>query len=66
MDKKEQLVEAVLESAEDGQSSDGRKTLACGDAFELARELGTEITEIGRICNQHNIKIRKCQLGCFR
>ena len=66
MDKKEQLVEAVLEAAEDRQSPDGRRTLTCGDAFKLAKELRTEITEIGRICNQHNIKIRKCQLGCFR
>ena len=34
-------------------------------AFELAKKYDVEIIEIGRICNEHNIKICKCQLGCF-
>ena len=65
MDKKQDVVDAVLKSAKDGQASDGRKKLTCAEAFELAKEFEAEIIEIGRICNQHNIRICKCQLGCF-
>ncbi len=65
MDKKEELINAVLESANSGQPSDDKKRLTCTEAFELAEKFEMEIIEIGRICNQHNIKICKCQLGCF-
>ena len=63
MGKKSELVDAVIEAASE---IDGRKKLACAETFELAQEFDAEIVEIGRICNQHNIKICKCQLGCFR
>jgi hypothetical protein len=63
MGKKEELVNAVVRRAKE---IDSRKKLACAEAFELAQQFETEITEIGRICNQHKIKICKCQLGCFR
>jgi hypothetical protein len=66
MDRKDQLVEAVIKSADSRQEPDGRKTLACTEAFELAKRFETEIMEIGRICNRNNIRIRKCQLGCFK
>ncbi|NQT03400.1 MAG: hypothetical protein HQ580_15335 [Planctomycetes bacterium] len=56
---------AVLESANSGQPSDDKKRLTCTKAFELAEKFEMEIIEIGRICNKHNIKICKCQLGCF-
>ncbi len=62
MEKKQELTDAVLSRA---QESDGKKKLTCAEAFELARQLKVEIPEIGRICNQHNIRICKCQLGCF-
>ncbi len=62
MDKSNDLINTVLERA---QEIDGRKKLACAEAFELAQEFEVEVIEIGRICNQHNIRIRKCQLGCF-
>ncbi len=65
MDKKEELVNAVLKSVYSGQQSDDQKRLTCAEAFELANKFEMEIIEIGRICNQHNIKICKCQLGCF-
>jgi hypothetical protein len=63
MGKKEELTDAVVRQAKE---TDGRKKLACAEAFELAQKFETQIIEIGRICNQHNIKICKCQLGCFR
>ena len=65
MDEKQDVVNAVLKSAKDGQASDGRMKLTCAQAFKLAKEFETENIEIGRICNQHKIKIHKCQLGCF-
>ena len=62
MGKAEELINAVLERA---QEIDGRKNLACAEVFELAQEFEVEVIEIGRICNRQNIRIRKCQLGCF-
>lgn len=62
MGKEEDLIKAVLERVQD---SDGRKKLTCAEAFQLAQELGVEVAEIGRICNQQNIRVCKCQLGCF-
>jgi hypothetical protein len=62
MDKSKDLINAVLERAKE---IDGRKKLACAEAFELAKEFKAEVAEIGRICNKKNIRICKCQLGCF-
>jgi len=62
MDKKQELTNAVLERA---QQADGKKKLTCAEAFDLAQRFQAAIIEIGRICNQHHIKICQCQLGCF-
>ncbi len=61
MDKKEQLVEAVLRPG-----NGDREKLTCAEAFELAKKFDAQIAEIGRICNQNDVKICKCQLGCFK
>jgi hypothetical protein len=61
MDKKEELVNAILKSAE----GDG-KTLTCAKAFVLAEDNKAELAEIGRICNENNVKICSCRLGCFK
>ncbi len=66
MDKKEELLNAILKFVDNGQLSEGKKRLTCAEAFELAKKCDVEIIEIGRMCNQHNIKICKCQLGCFK
>ncbi|MBL7187689.1 MAG: hypothetical protein ISS70_15310 [Phycisphaerae bacterium] len=66
MDKKEQLVEAVLASARGGKEAARQERLTCAEAFELAEKFDAEIAEVGRICNQNNVKICKCQLGCFK
>jgi hypothetical protein len=65
MSKKEELTNAILKSVESKQKPNEQKRLTCAQAFELAKNLDAEIIEIGRICNQHNIRICKCQLGCF-
>lgn len=62
MSKNQELIGAVLERA---QELDGVKKLACAEAFELARQFQVRPIEIGRICNQHGLRICKCQLGCF-
>ena len=62
MGKKENLINAVLKQA---KLVNGRKKLTCAEAFELARLFEVKVIEIGRICNQHNVRICKCQLGCF-
>ena len=61
----EQLVNAVIKSSL-GQKSGDKNMLSCAEAFELAKKFDTEIIEIGRICNELNIRICKCQLGCFK
>lgn len=53
----------VLESAVERQ---GRKILSCARAFEIHRQHGVPLAEIGRICDENDIKIRACQLGCFQ
>ena len=65
MDKKEQLIEAVLKSAGSKQQSEDRKELNCAEAFALAKRFKVNVIDIGHVCNQHNIRICKCQLGCF-
>ena len=62
MANKEKLTEAVLDQAKlDGDE----KRITCAEAFDLAKKLHVGVSEIGLICNGNNIKIRKCQLGCF-
>lgn len=63
MAENQEVVNAVLNSA---QEADGKKKLSCAQAFKIAAEFNIPIIEIGRICNQQNIKIRNCQLGCFQ
>lgn len=43
----------------------GKKRLSCADALRIAAEHGVPPEEIGNICDEENIKIRTCQLGCF-
>ena len=62
MAQKDELTRALLEAC---RHEDGRATLACADAFKLAKRLGVTLRRIGRVCDQENIKICTCQLGCF-
>jgi hypothetical protein len=62
MKSQEELTQAVV-----GRSKErnGRKTLTCAEAFQLAAEMGVEVIRIGRICNEQDIRLCGCQLGCF-
>ena len=44
---------------------DGKKILACAQAFRLSKEHNISLKEIGETCDQNDIKIKSCQLGCF-
>jgi len=63
MSEESELVDAVIKATSE---IDGKRKLACAEAFRLAEQFGVKVPEIGRICNAQNIKIRKCQLGCFK
>lgn len=39
--------------------------LTCEKAHELAARLKIPLKDIGMLCNEMNIKITACQLGCF-
>ena len=55
---KEALMEAVRKSAHGGR-------LTCERAHELGKEHDVPLQEVGAVCNELNIKISACQLGCF-
>ena len=43
-----------------------RGSITCVECFAMAKKSGVTLKEIGKFCNDHNIKIRNCQLGCFK
>ena len=55
---KEKLIAAVTKASTDGR-------LTCEKAHELGKELDVSLEEIGAVCNELNIRIKDCQLGCF-
>lgn len=40
--------------------------ISCKVAFDIAEESGASKGEIGELLNEMRIKIRACQLGCFK
>ncbi len=42
------------------------KVITCPQAFAIAEKHGIPKTAISGYCNTHGIKIRACQLGCFK
>lgn len=53
------LKEAVAAKAKDGG-------LACREALAIANEFNVAPVKVGAAANALKIKIRGCQLGCFR
>ena len=45
---------------------DGRRTISCACAFEIHRQHDVPLADIGRICDENEIRICACQLGCFK
>ena len=44
----------------------GTLKLPCAKALALAAELGVPPKTVGAVCDDHEIRIAGCQLGCFR
>jgi len=42
------------------------KEITCPQAFEIAEKHKIAKADISTYCNEHGIKIRACQLGCFK
>lgn len=42
------------------------REIKCPQAFALSEKYGIPKMDIARYCNRHGIKIRACQLGCFK
>jgi hypothetical protein len=42
------------------------KTITCPQAFAIAGEHKIPKMDLVAYCNAHGIKIRGCQLGCFK
>lgn len=53
-----ELLEAIQPLVKDDK-------LPCKDALALADRLSISPARIGKICNDHEIRIVNCQLGCF-
>lgn len=43
----------------------GKKVIECSDAYKAAYACQVKIEEVAKEINDNNIKIIKCQLGCF-
>lgn len=39
--------------------------LSCAKAFEISEKYSLSKDEIAKYCNENNVKIGACQLGCF-
>ena len=57
--EKEELYQEILKRAQDGK-------IACQQCFDLAREYNISLKIVGQVCNENNIRVRACQLGCFQ
>jgi len=61
--KRKEMTRAVLAAA---REENGRRYLKCAEAWRLAGKFGVKPVEIGRLCQQHDVKVTACQLGLFR
>ncbi len=58
MKDKDKLVERLKEIAPQGR-------ISCEAARKLAEELDISPREVGQACDEVNIRICACELGCF-
>jgi hypothetical protein len=54
-----ELKELIMRKQVNGQ-------ISCKVAFDIADEAGATKREVGDLLNEMQIKIRVCQLGCFK
>ncbi len=58
MDKKTEIADKLREVAREGR-------ISCTQARKVAEELKVSPKEVGEMCDELNIKIFACELGCF-
>lgn len=44
---------------------DGKLKLSCKSAYDISEKYGYALSVIGKTCDELDIKIYGCQLGCF-
>jgi len=42
------------------------KEIRCPEAFAMSEKYGIAKMDIAKYCNTNGVKIRGCQLGCFK
>ncbi len=55
----EKMQQAIRETAVDGR-------ISCKQALDIAEKLGVSPSKVGQALNDLKIKIKGCQLGCFK
>lgn len=55
----EKIYQEILKHAQDGG-------ISCRQCFDVASQLDISLKVVGQACNDKDIKIRACQLGCFK
>ncbi|MFC1743284.1 hypothetical protein ACFL35_04765 [Candidatus Riflebacteria bacterium] len=61
-----QIPEAIIKELQDRSINDGKKNrILCKHALEIAEKYDLKPGIIGKICNENEIQIKNCQLGCF-
>jgi hypothetical protein len=40
--------------------------IKCPEAFAISEKYDIKKSDISRYCNENRVKIRACQLGCFK
>jgi hypothetical protein len=61
--QREKLINEILKQAL--KESDSVR-LPCAKALAIAKQFGIAPLDVGNICNEQNIKLCQCQLGCFK
>ncbi|NLD57258.1 MAG: hypothetical protein GX651_03890 [Methanomicrobiales archaeon] len=55
--------EKIAQALKDAAVTD---TITCPQAFTIAEKANVSRADVGKYCTANHIKIRGCQLGCFK
>jgi hypothetical protein len=58
MENREQVIARLEEAARDG-------LISCAAARKVAEDMQVPYRMIGTLCDELNLKIKACELGCF-
>jgi len=56
---KDRIVEELKKRVQDGK-------IGCRQCFQVAAACDVSLKLVGQMCDEHDIRIRACQLGCFK